>query len=49
MSLEYNPGPTARTLLQRSLNGRERGQNFNNARQRAQNVENTGIALAVHR
>ena len=31
------PGPTAGTLLERSLNGRERGPNFDNARHRAQN------------
>ena len=31
------PGHTARTLLERSLNGREGELNFNNARRRAQN------------
>ena len=40
-------GPTARTLLCRSLNERERGQHFDNARHRAQNGENTGVALAL--
>ena len=50
--LILRPSPTARTLLERSLNGRERGPNFDNARHRAQNgkkIENTGVALAVHR
>ena len=43
---------SARTLLEGSLNGGERGSNFDNARHRAQNrekIENTGVALAVHR
>ena len=53
-SVLLRPGLTARTLLERSLNGRERGPNFDNARHRAQNggkkkIENTGVALAVHR
>ena len=37
--IELRPGHTARTLLERSLNGRERGPNFDNARHRAQNGE----------
>jgi len=36
-------------LIKRSLNGRERGQNFDNARHRAQNGEHTGVVLSVHR
>ena len=31
------PGHTARTLLERSLSGGEKGQNFGNAHHRAQN------------
>ena len=39
-----SPGPTARILLERSLNGRERGPNFDNACHRAKKIgENTKI------
>ena len=35
--ITLRPGHTARTLLERSLSGGEKGQNFRNAHHRAQN------------
>jgi len=47
-----SPGRDARTLLKRSLNARERGPTFDNARHREQKwdkIENTSVVIAEHR
>ena len=52
LNLNLRPGHTARTLLERSLNGMKRGRisaTLVTAHKMGKKIDNTGVAKAVHR